>query len=262
LPCLGLNLNLENLSGSTLLSILCGETRFLVSWCVGDRCGMANSDEDRGRSRWLGAEDRRWSSTSRELGGRTIERSGDAMCGLYYAQGDEECGFLGSALKPRSIVSPVLASKPMARVLLFWPQNLSVWASKSAAAVWWFGPQNHCDGFLVWASRLSARMFVSLCLKTDERMKTVSGHVSTSGGLLHREASRARVSRFCVKVGRGATAGGARGIMIEVAWKCRKRWLVRWCQVWCSEVRPNYPSLEVIFLLAHRGILVFCFHYK
>jgi hypothetical protein len=28
------------------------------------------------------------------------------------------------------------------------------------------------------------------------------------------------------------------------------------------EVEPNYPSLDVIFLLAHRGILVFCFHYK
>jgi hypothetical protein len=25
------------------------------------------------------------------------------------------------------------------------------------------------------------------------------------------------------------------------------------------EVGPNYPSLDVIFLLAHRGILVFCF---
>jgi hypothetical protein len=24
------------------------------------------------------------------------------------------------------------------------------------------------------------------------------------------------------------------------------------------EVRPNYPSLDVIFLLAHMGILVFC----
>jgi hypothetical protein len=28
------------------------------------------------------------------------------------------------------------------------------------------------------------------------------------------------------------------------------------------EIRPSYPSLGVIFLLAHRGILVFCFHYK
>jgi hypothetical protein len=24
-----------------------------------------------------------------------------------------------------------------------------------------------------------------------------------------------------------------------------------------AEVRPNYPSLDVIFILAHRGILVF-----
>jgi hypothetical protein len=28
------------------------------------------------------------------------------------------------------------------------------------------------------------------------------------------------------------------------------------------EVRPNYPSLDVIFFLAYMGILVFCFHYK
>jgi hypothetical protein len=28
------------------------------------------------------------------------------------------------------------------------------------------------------------------------------------------------------------------------------------------KVEPNYSSLDVIFLLAHRKILVFCFHYK
>jgi hypothetical protein len=28
------------------------------------------------------------------------------------------------------------------------------------------------------------------------------------------------------------------------------------------EVGPNYLSLDVIFLLTHRGILVFYFHYK
>jgi hypothetical protein len=33
--------------------------------------------------------------TSRVLGGRTIERSGDAMCGLHHTRGDEEHGFLG-----------------------------------------------------------------------------------------------------------------------------------------------------------------------
>jgi hypothetical protein len=33
--------------------------------------------------------------TGRVLGGRAVERSGDAVCGLYRARGDEERGFLG-----------------------------------------------------------------------------------------------------------------------------------------------------------------------
>jgi hypothetical protein len=33
--------------------------------------------------------------TGRILGSRTIERSGDAVCGLHRARGDEERGFLG-----------------------------------------------------------------------------------------------------------------------------------------------------------------------
>jgi hypothetical protein len=33
--------------------------------------------------------------TGRVHGGRAIERSGDAVCGLYRARGDEEHGFLG-----------------------------------------------------------------------------------------------------------------------------------------------------------------------
>jgi hypothetical protein len=33
--------------------------------------------------------------TSQVLGGRTIERSGDAMCDLHRARGDEKHGFLG-----------------------------------------------------------------------------------------------------------------------------------------------------------------------
>jgi hypothetical protein len=32
--------------------------------------------------------------TGRVLGGQTIERSGDAMCDLHRARGDEERGFL------------------------------------------------------------------------------------------------------------------------------------------------------------------------
>jgi hypothetical protein len=67
----------------------------LVSWCAGDRCDMAGSDEDRGRSRRSVAEDRGWSSTGWVLGGWVIERSGDTVCGLHHAQRDEEQGFLG-----------------------------------------------------------------------------------------------------------------------------------------------------------------------
>jgi hypothetical protein len=33
--------------------------------------------------------------TGRVLGGRVVERSGGAVCGLHRARGDEECGFLG-----------------------------------------------------------------------------------------------------------------------------------------------------------------------
>jgi hypothetical protein len=46
---------------------------------------MVGSDEDFGRSRRLGAEDRAWSNTGQVLGGRTIERSGDALCSLHHA---------------------------------------------------------------------------------------------------------------------------------------------------------------------------------
>jgi hypothetical protein len=58
---------------------------------------MAGSDKDRGKSRRLGAENRGWSSIGRVLGGRTIKRSGDVVCGLHRAQGDEECRFLSLA---------------------------------------------------------------------------------------------------------------------------------------------------------------------
>jgi hypothetical protein len=87
-------LNPGNVGGSTLLSILCGEICLRVSWRVGDKCGMAGNDEEHGRSRRPGAEDQRWSSTCWVLSGRMIDRSGDTVCGLHHAQGDEECGFL------------------------------------------------------------------------------------------------------------------------------------------------------------------------
>jgi hypothetical protein len=51
-----------------------GESHLLVSWCAGGRCGIACSDEDRGRSRRPGADDRGWShrSGTRWLSGRVV----------------------------------------------------------------------------------------------------------------------------------------------------------------------------------------------
>jgi hypothetical protein len=40
------------------------ESRLLVSWCAGGRCGMTCSDEERGRSRRPGTKDRGWSHRS------------------------------------------------------------------------------------------------------------------------------------------------------------------------------------------------------
>jgi hypothetical protein len=51
-----------------------GESRLLVLWCAGDRCDMTCNDEDRGRSRRPGAEERGWShrSGTRWPGGREV----------------------------------------------------------------------------------------------------------------------------------------------------------------------------------------------
>jgi hypothetical protein len=93
----------------------------LVSWCVGGRCSMAGSDEDRGRSR-SDAEDRGWSSTGRVLGGRTIVSSDDAVCGLHRADGDEEREFLSLPSKSRSTVCQwFFSSKLLGRVSRFDP---------------------------------------------------------------------------------------------------------------------------------------------
>jgi hypothetical protein len=55
------------------------ESCLLVSWCADDRCGIMYSDEDRGRSRRPGAEDRGWSHRlntrwpgDREVGWRRV----------------------------------------------------------------------------------------------------------------------------------------------------------------------------------------------
>jgi hypothetical protein len=160
---------------------------------------MVGSDEDRHRSMRLGTEDRGWSSTGRILSGRTIERSGDAVCVLHHAEGDEEHEFL------------ILASKPQSTVSRFGPQNRQLrfddLEHKITATISWFGPQNQVE--------------FDLLVVPQNRWEDEDGvgHVSRSSGLLHLKASQARVSQFCLKTGEGATTNGARDIIMAITWK-------------------------------------------
>jgi hypothetical protein len=56
---------------------------------------MAGSNEDRDRSRRPSAKDRRWSGTSRVLGGWMVGRLGDVVCCMHRARKDKEREFLG-----------------------------------------------------------------------------------------------------------------------------------------------------------------------
>jgi hypothetical protein len=75
------------------------------------------------------------------------------MCGLHWAQGDEECVFHG------------LDSKPMSAGFLVEPQNqgcgfpgLGLKTGSCGSVIW---PQNDRDGFLV----LTFRMQLCKCMK-------------------------------------------------------------------------------------------------
>jgi hypothetical protein len=74
---------------------------------------------------------------------------------------------------------------------------------KIIATVSWFGLQNHVGFGLSVAPQ-------------NRRRKVEAGHTSRSSGLLHVEASQARVSQSGLKTGGGVMAGGARGTIAEV----------------------------------------------
>jgi hypothetical protein len=75
-------------------------------------------------------------------------------------------------------------------------------------------------------------------------------HVSRSSGLLHVEASLARVSQSDLKTGGGATAGGAHGTIAEVASVEDGRVDAMGC------VRPCYRTFIIFNVLVPRGIIV------
>jgi hypothetical protein len=51
----------------------------------------------------------------------------------------------------------------------------------------------------------------------NRRMEVGAGHASRSSGLLRTEASLARISQSGLKIGGGATTGGARGTIVKAA---------------------------------------------
>jgi hypothetical protein len=101
-----------------------------------------------------------------------------------------------------------LASKLVARVSWFEPQNQQLRFGdlrlKITATVSWFAPQNQMSDGL------------SVAPQNRREDKDDTGHMSRSSGLLRMEASWARVSQSGLKTGRGVTAGGARGTILEV----------------------------------------------
>jgi hypothetical protein len=121
-----------------------GESRLLVSWCAGGRCGMACSDEDRGRSRRPGAEDRGWSHRSdTSVVGRSRGRVAPcAVCTCHVET--TSAGFLVEPQNQGRRFVSGLASKPLGWFLAVWPQNLL----RRLSPVW---PQNWCRWFFpVW----------------------------------------------------------------------------------------------------------------
>jgi hypothetical protein len=124
-----------------------GESCLLVSWCAGGRCSMACSDEDRGRSRRPGAQDRGWSHRSgtrwpgdREVWWRHVWpamctwRRGAHVSWLRFKTKVDDLsvvwpqnhwnGFSSVwASKPMATFVSGLASKPLRWFSLVWPKN-------------------------------------------------------------------------------------------------------------------------------------------
>jgi hypothetical protein len=151
----------------------CGESRLLILLCVGDKCDMSRSDEDCGRSR------------------RLVQRIGDGQVQVGYSVAGQSggqmmlCAVCTIHMDMRSIVFLVwpqnqglrfvnsLALKPLAQILLDWPQN------------WWLGFPDlglkiGSSGLVIWSSK-SLQHFLSFGLKT-KRVSICRLHHKIDGG--------------------------------------------------------------------------------
>jgi hypothetical protein len=114
----------------------------------------------------------------------------------------------GLASKPVATVSLGLASKRWLQVSLFGPQNQQLQFGdlglKITVMVSWFEPQNQVGYGL------------SVAPQNRQEDEDHVGQTSRSSGFLHVEASQARVFQSGLKTSRGVMVGAARGTITEV----------------------------------------------
>jgi hypothetical protein len=176
----------------------------LVSWCAGGRCGMACSDEDRGRSRRPGAEDWGWSHRlgtrwpgGREVGWRRV-RSAPSTWKLgardswlsskprstvceWFGLKTTRTVFASLASKLVATVFPGLASKPVVGFLVE-PQT------QGGGEFSGLDLKTSSTGLVIWASK-SSRQFLDLVLKTKWASVCRLRH-KTDGGRSARDTRR------------------------------------------------------------------------
>jgi hypothetical protein len=156
-------------------------------------------------------------------------------------------GFSQFDLKTSGYSSCCLASKPLARLFQFGPQNrqlrFSDLAHKIIVTVSLFGTQNQVGYGL------------SVAPENRREDEDGAGHVSRSSSLLHLEASWARVSQSSLKTGGGtvwmvhmASSRRSHGEVAEYGWVDA---------MGC--IRLFYPSFAVFIVFGHKGSLVISF---
>jgi hypothetical protein len=140
-------LNPRHFGCFTFIVCFIGESCLPASWCVGGRCSKASSDEDHGKSRRPGAEDRGWLHMSgtqwpvdQEVGWRCVR---SALCTWI-----REAWVSWLSLKIR-----------VDGLSMVWPQNH--WDG-----FLWFTLKTGDDGFSRFGLKTGGFGFPSLCLKT------------------------------------------------------------------------------------------------
>jgi hypothetical protein len=136
-----------------------GESCLLVSWCADGRCGMTCSDEDHGKSRRPGAEDRGWShrSGNRWSGGREV--------GWRHVRSTSSTWRLGARVSWLSLKIRVDG------LCVVWPQNhsdgLHRFGLKTGGDDFYrFDLKTCCDGFVQFDLKTGGDGFFQFGLKT------------------------------------------------------------------------------------------------